>query len=413
MHYLLSTPSHPIFTQAATARAAAGTKANGHIPDSLSAATHPDPRYPLLVVFPSELFSVSLLFPHVLCDADLSRRFNILALDPRGHGLTREVPPRKGSPHLYDLDTKTADCLAFLDEYLNAPGVAKPQGGQWQFHIVACGMSGLVATRAAAKLGNAIQTLSIVSPILEVEDQFIIDSIAQCEEIINEAWTTAHSDEDSRNSAGNMPGELVEGFGYRWAGEEESLPKHVERSTFADLYDRFIRRGDGKEAARAFLFDLYFERKAQSDEERARVTADLLVVEGSEHLPYEEPIGGTLRKRFPNARSFRYEQIQKAPFLLSVMRPLEVRDLVKGFILPRIGATNNGAGTNTATQAKTITLSHAEMHQLRLAFTSVSPSAPSRTLFRNGSNNSGRTSRGPGDERLAPVVEKMERSSLA
>lgn len=284
--------------------------------DALTASTHPDPRYPLLVVFPSELFSVSLLFPHILCDADLSRRFNILALDPRGHGLTREVPPRKGSPHLYDLDTKASDCLDFLEQYLSSA----PGGGatKWQYHIVACGMSGLVATRAAARLGSAIQTLSIVSPILEVEDQFIIDSIAQCEEIINEAWAAAHDDgADVRSSSGTggMPGELVEGFGYRWAGEDESLPRHVERSTFADLYDRFIRRGDGKETARAFLFDLYFQRKAQPDAERLKVTADMLVVEGSEHLPYEEAIGAGLKKRFPNVRSFRYEQIRKAPFV--------------------------------------------------------------------------------------------------
>lgn len=98
-------------------------------------------------------------------------------------------------------------------------------------------------------------------------------------------------------------------------GEDEQLPSHVARGTFGDLFERFIRRPDGKEAAKAWLFNLYFNRGAQADDERAKVTADLLVVEGSNCLPYEEPIGRSFEGRFPNARSFRYEQINDAPFV--------------------------------------------------------------------------------------------------
>lgn len=158
-------------------------------------------------MFPSELFSVSLLFPHILCDADLSKRFNILALDPRGHGLTREVPPRDDSPHLYDLDVKAADCMDFLTLFLESAPAGPPDG--WKVHAVACGMSGLVATRAAAKMASSILSCVIVSPILEVEDQFIIDSITECEELINEAWALAHDPDGEKNKKAKLPNEIV------------------------------------------------------------------------------------------------------------------------------------------------------------------------------------------------------------
>lgn len=95
------------------------------------------------------------------------------------------------------------------------------------------------------------------------------------------------------------------------------------------------------------------------------------------------------------------------------MRPTEVRDLVKGFILPRVGGDNpngslvNGSTATASASASTITLNHAEMNQLRLAFTNV---APARTLFRNNSGqaNKGLSPGGSGEDRLGAVTEKME-----
>lgn len=307
LHYLLSTPANPIFTRNAASPSLAVVDGK----EIFRASMHPDPNLPIILVFPSELFSVSLLFPHLLSDAELATRFNILALDPRGHGLTREVPPRNGAQHRYNLDTKTADCIDFLDAFL-ARSPALPSGG-WKFHLVACSMSGLVATRIAARCPESTLSLSIVSPITEVEDQFVIDSIADCKEIINEAWHFAHSGDLHQQP--QLPGELVEGFSYRWAGDDEDLPRHVARNTFHGLLDRFICRADGREIANTFLFNLYFDREAQPDAERLKVTADMLVIEGSEHLPYEEPIGSSFHARFPNVRSFNYEQIQRAPYV--------------------------------------------------------------------------------------------------
>lgn len=143
LHYLLSTPSEPTFLHAAKsakqARANSSPAVN-YLPSRIASSTQPDPRFPLLIVFPSECFSVVHLFPHILADADLASRFNILALDPRGHGLTREVPPREGAPHKYNLDTKAADCIDFVELFLaSVPGVPMYH---WKIHAIACGMSG-------------------------------------------------------------------------------------------------------------------------------------------------------------------------------------------------------------------------------------------------------------------------------
>ncbi|CAO1613423.1 unnamed protein product [Parajaminaea phylloscopi] len=411
LHYLLSTPANPIFANGA---ASASTSVVRDDKEICRASKHPDPSLPILIVFPSELFSVTLLFPHVLSDPQLATRFNILALDPRGHGLTREVPPRSGSGHKYNLDTKTADCIDFLELFL-AKAPAKPAQG-WKFHIVACGMSGLVATRVCARYAESVLSLSIVSPIAEVEDQFVIDSIADCEEIINEAWHLAHTG-DVHHQA-KLPEELVGGFSYRWGGEDENLPMHVARNTFDGLLDRFVRRTDGREIAKTFLFNLYFDRKAQSDAERQKVTADMLVIEGSEHLPYEDPIGATFHGRFPNVRSFRFEQIQKSPFLLSVMRPEQVRDLVKEFIFARTPDLNK-LSPSSGDGEPTLLLTHAELHQLREAFinvrTSASPSgnrprAPSSadTLIHENTSNSASATENSTAAKLARIHESME-----
>lgn len=171
-----------------------------------------------------------------------------------------------------------------------------------------------------------------------------------------------------------MPEEIVEGFSYRWAGEED-LPSRVVKHTFSDLMDRWVRRPDGPEAAKAWLFNLYFKRKAQSDQERANVRCDMLVIEGSEHLPYEQPMGETFQESFPNLKSFNYEQIQSAPFLLSVQRPMDVLKRVKKYVLSKPDVRNAaataaaaGSGQAATKAAPMMQLSHAELYHLRQAF---------------------------------------------
>ncbi|CAO1618139.1 unnamed protein product [Sympodiomycopsis kandeliae] len=352
LHYLLSTPSHQTFRKVAETI----------VTNDIAAPTPLDPAYPVLLVFPSECFSVVHLFPHILADPELATKFNILALDPRGHGLTREVPPRDSSHTHYNLDTKAADCIEAVQILLARTPFRRTE--DWKIHVVACGMSGLVATRAAAVLPNIV-TLTIVSPILEVEDRFIVDSFEACEDLLTESWQNAHNHELGQ---ARMPGEVVEGFSYRWAGEEE-LPSRVVKHTFADLLDRWVRRPDGPEAAKAWLFNLYFKRKAQSLNDRNKVQCDMMVLEGSDHLPYEKPMGQTFHASFPKVKSFKYEQIQNSPFLLSVQRPTEVSRRVKKFILsrPEIKAIGNKA--NTSSKAPPLMrLSHAELYHLRQAF---------------------------------------------
>lgn len=73
-----------------------------------------DPSYPIILFIPSECFTVTHLFSSQLADKVLSSRFNLVAVDPRGHGLTREVPIEDGEGKRYDLDVKSGDMIDFL-----------------------------------------------------------------------------------------------------------------------------------------------------------------------------------------------------------------------------------------------------------------------------------------------------------
>lgn len=205
-----------------------------------------------------------------------------------------------------------------------------------------------------------------------------------CEDLLTDSWHRAHNNETGE---AEMPGEIVEGFSYRWAGEEE-LPSRVVKHTFSDLMDRWVRRPDGPEAAKAWLFNLYFKRKAQSKVERLKVKPDMLVIEGSDHLPYEQPMGKTFHESFPNVKSFQYQQIKNAPFLLSVQRPAAVASKVKRFVLSRPDV-RAPSSKQSAKSLPLMRLSHAELYHLRQAFADLdytyhSPSASSPVMSSDG-----------------------------
>lgn len=225
-------------------------------------------------------------------------------------------------------------------------------------------------------MSRASNRLSPSPPFHLYQDKFIVDSFEACEDLLTESWHRAHNNDSGE---ARMPGEVVEGFSYRWAGEEE-LPSRVVKHTFSDLMDRWVRRPDGPEAAKAWLFNLYFKRKAQSINERNKVNCEMFVIEGSDHLPYEKPMGKTFQDSFPNVKSFQYEQIKNAPFLLSVQRPEAVSKLVKKFVMSRPDIKNTPARSNTKAPPL-MRLSHAELYHLRQAFADLdySLTSPSKT----------------------------------
>ncbi len=196
LHYLISTPSHPTFALArkhATTLASSLlphspiTPTNHRSPPSATSEVSLDSRYPLILFLPSECFSVTHLFSTQLADSVLSSRFNLIALDPRGHGLTREAPLPANTGKKYDLDVKAADCLEFLRLLLG--------GTKWEkgMHVVACSMSGLVAARMAAEWEGAIESIIITSPIVERESEFMIESFQGIKELLEETWHSVHS----------------------------------------------------------------------------------------------------------------------------------------------------------------------------------------------------------------------------
>ncbi|EST06935.1 hypothetical protein PSEUBRA_003564 [Kalmanozyma brasiliensis GHG001] len=352
LHYLLSTPSHPTFVHA---RTSSTLLASSLLPTSpLTPTSHRppqnavqlDPRYPILLFLPSECFSVAHLFASQLADPTLSSRFNLLALDPRGHGLTKDVPiPAEGGK--YDLDIKAADCLDFLRLLL---------GGKehWErgIHVVACSMSGLVAARMAAVWKGGFESVVITSPILEAESGFMIESFQGIKELLEESWQSVHRGESEQQPGSRtgeqlgtqlgqrrpshppikLPGEVVQGFTYRWAGSLESIPQHISSYLSRTWLDRLVLHPQGLEAARDWWFDLYWLRSAIPAKVLEKVRCRVLVVEGDTDLPYERKVGEEVAGLFVGAKERKVVTVEKAPILLSVMRGEELTRILCDFL---------------------------------------------------------------------------------
>lgn len=122
LHYILSTPSCPTFVHArshaetfesaarksrgswhskslSTDSSQSGASNQGSSPSHsgkgacLQQADHLelDPAYPIVAFLPSECFSCVHLFSDQLSNTALASSFNLVAVDPRGHGLTKDV----------------------------------------------------------------------------------------------------------------------------------------------------------------------------------------------------------------------------------------------------------------------------------------------------------------------------------
>ncbi|SPO32011.1 uncharacterized protein UTRI_06736_B [Ustilago trichophora] len=342
-HYLVSTPTNPTFVWAqenaselASSLLAANrdtcTPTRGQGSDEVEL----DPNFPIILFLPSECFSVAHLFSAQLANRSLSSHFNLVALDPRGHGLTKDVPIVQNAGRKYDLDIKAADCLDFIQLLL---GGSKT----WAkgIHILACSMSGLVAARMAAAWPESFNSIMITSPILEEETSFMVESFQGIKELLEESWHTLHTrgsverrrSEVSFGADGSakLPGEVVQGFTFRWAGDE-SMPHHISSYLSKTWLERLVLHEKGLEAARDWWFDLYWLRRPMSDASLALIRCDILVVEGDSDLPYDRNVGGEIAALFPHARRVQVEKVAKAPFLLSVKRPEELSSVICDFL---------------------------------------------------------------------------------
>lgn len=136
LHYFVSTPNTPVFRYASTDADSlasslrhptlkSSTTSTSTSPSTEATATAAalDPDYPIILFLPSECFSVTHLFAWQLAHPTLSAAFNLIAVDPRGHGLTKDMPIRQDYGRKYDLDMKAGDCLDFVRLLLGfAPG---------------------------------------------------------------------------------------------------------------------------------------------------------------------------------------------------------------------------------------------------------------------------------------------------
>ncbi|EPQ27736.1 uncharacterized protein PFL1_04873 [Pseudozyma flocculosa PF-1] len=399
-HYLLSTPSCQTFVHAAAnaahfESAPTGSTASRHRKrlsvgsrsskarsraaslvqsDGGAASCHKelelDPNYPIVFFLPSESFSCAHLFADQLADPELARRFNLVAIDPRGHGLTKDIPIRPDAQRGYDLDVKAADIATFIQRLCNraVPGrdLDAPPAWSKEVHLLGCSMSGLVALRIASKCPDLVTSVMFTSPILELESEFMIESFQGIKELIEETWYEVHHGElaGTPAEAVKMPGEVVQGCTYRWAGDE-SIPHHISSYLNKTWVERLILHKDGNKAARDWWFDLYWLRSRMPDEARNAIRCHLFVVEGDSSPLYDRTVGGDYKALFPNCKSFEHATIEDAPFLLSVTRPDALTGAALRF-LNRFGdaaATAPVTATATATAPSSASLTVAEHEQ--------------------------------------------------
>lgn len=333
-HYLISTPCHPTFLlaqQNATQFGAEDAAGPTSSPSSASmnekgsrTEVKLDPRFPIMVFVPSECFPVAHQFASQLCSPVLSSNFNLIALDPRGHGLTRDVPIPDTCSRRYDLDTKAGDCLDVIQSLLDGDQTW-PAG----MHIVACAMSGLVGARMVSSWPESFQSLTIASPILEQESEFMIESFQGIKELLTQSWYDFHDQASASplqssqrwcsTSRMQLPHEVISGFAYRWAGSEP-LPRHISHYLSSTWFDQLILDPAGLQSAINSWFEKYWLRSPLCAAKSALIRCRVLVVEGEVDLPYERGVANEVMELFPNAAEKKVVEVKGAPFLVSVVR---------------------------------------------------------------------------------------------
>ncbi|MCO5563732.1 hypothetical protein L7F22_017379 [Adiantum nelumboides] len=146
-----------------------------------------------------------------------------------------------------------------------------------------------------------------------------------------------------------MPKEIIEGVEFRWCGGSNSCPKRIIR----DLKKGWLAitlAEDGPEKAYACLFSPYWTREIFSEQEAERVKAQVVVVEGTQGLPYEKQVGLELKEKLKNC-SFSYEEIEDSPWLTPICRPRELTQIIESTVSGH-GSNDSLTSTPTASRMK-------------------------------------------------------------
>ncbi len=128
-----------------------------------------------------------------------------------------------------------------------------------------------------------------------------------------------------------MPGEVVHGFTYRWAGNS-GIPQHIASYLSHTWLHRLVLHPQGLSAARDWWFDLYWLRRPMPTSTLGKVKCRVLVVEGERDLPYERGVAEDMVGLFTAARERRTVRVRGSPFLVSVMRGEELARVICQFL---------------------------------------------------------------------------------
>lgn len=182
----------------------------------------------------------------------------------------------------------------------------------------------------------------ITSPILELESKFMIESFQGIKQLVTESYDSIRSpcsptalqrraSERFQCNEVKLPGEVVQGFSFGWAGNE-TIPIHIEDYLSRNWLQGLVLDPKGLDAGRNWWFDLYWLRRSMEKEELERVRCDILVVEGDMHLPYDREVGEQVIGLFKNAESKVVTRVEGAPFLVSVKRPQQLTEAMLEFL---------------------------------------------------------------------------------
>jgi len=124
----------------------------------------------------------------------------------------------------------------------------------------------------------------------------------------------------------SMPKEVLEGVKFRWGGEKENSDEKVPKRVIRDLKKGWLALtlgDDGVEKSYAMVFSPYWTRETMEDERAEMVKARVVVVEGTEDLPYERQVGMEMKEQLKGCEEFKWIQIEDSPWVSQAVWVME------------------------------------------------------------------------------------------
>ncbi|KAK0527723.1 hypothetical protein OC834_004326 [Tilletia horrida] len=296
---------------------------------------------PVLVFLPSEGTDVRSIHREQLTCSALRDNAHLIALDLRGCGFSQHPLPDISVVHKIEVANVLAqDVLDALTLLPGSPFQAGP-GGKSRLTIVGTSVASYIALRVAAKLGNAVGAVVLISPAAEVESE----SNAQSFDEMVDAWHMTNEEVVQRypdaatllhaSVSVKVPLLVSGGFQARLLNEEPWPPKLLSALT-AHWRRRWLSAKGASKDLELFVHAPCALRKPLG-ESWTLITAPILVIRGDQGQPNGNGQEEHIRAKAINAASFACVVVPQAPLLVSVTHAAQVNSKLLHFCYSACG----------------------------------------------------------------------------